>query len=47
MNYSKRLESLIVIIEKNFPKSTFKISKLENDFGPAVLEGKCSSTCCK
>ena len=39
-DYSKRLESLISIIEKNFPNSSFTISKLENDFGPAAIEGK-------
>ena len=39
-NYSKRLESLTEVIQKNFPESNYEISKLENDFGPAVLEGK-------
>ena len=38
-NYSTRLASLTSIIEKNFPNSSFRISKLDNDFGPAVLEG--------
>ncbi len=38
-NYSDRLISLTSIIEKNFPNSSFRISKLDNDFGPAVLEG--------
>ena len=38
-DYSTRLVSLTGIIEKNFPASSFKISKLDNDFGPAVLEG--------
>ncbi|MDH3276490.1 MAG: pantetheine-phosphate adenylyltransferase [Nitrosopumilus sp.] len=37
-DYSKRLEILIKTIEKNFPKREFEISKLDNDFGPAVLE---------
>lgn len=37
-DYSKRLEILKKIIEKNFPNSEFEISKLDNDFGPAVLE---------
>jgi len=27
------------VIEQKFPGSSFRISKLENDFGPAVLEG--------
>ena len=38
-DYSTRLVSLTGIIEKNFPVSSFRISKLDNDFGPAVLEG--------
>ena len=39
-NYSDRLVSLTSIIEENFPKTSFRISKLDNDFGPAVLEGE-------
>jgi len=39
-NYSERLESLKSVIEKKFPGILYKISKLENDFGPAILEGK-------
>ena len=27
------------VIEKNFPNSSYEVSKLENDFGPAVIEG--------
>lgn len=38
-NYSKRLETLENLIEKKFPNSNYQISKLDNDFGPAVLEG--------
>ena len=38
-DYSKRLESLVGLIEKKFPGTEYQISKLENDFGPAVLEG--------
>jgi len=38
-DYSKRLSSLKSAIEKNFPDSSYEISKLENDFGPAVVEG--------
>ena len=38
-NYHERFEVLKSVIEKNFPRSTYEISKLENDFGPAVLEG--------
>ncbi len=37
-NYHQRFESLSSTIEKNFPNSSYQISKLENDFGPAVLE---------
>jgi len=36
--YEKRLENLISSISKEFPNSSFQISKLDNDFGPAVLE---------
>ena len=36
--YEKRLENLTKIISKKFPNSFFQISKLDNDFGPAVLE---------
>lgn len=37
-SYSERLYSLELFISKNFPNSIYKISKLDNDFGPAVLE---------
>ena len=37
--FSKRLSSLKDVIEKRFPNSSYEISKLENDFGPAVIEG--------
>jgi len=37
-NYNVRFETLVKIIENNFPNSSFEISKLDNDFGPAVLE---------
>jgi len=36
--YEKRLENLTSSISKEFPNSSFQISKLDNDFGPAVLE---------
>jgi len=36
-NYSRRLESLQSFLNKNFPNSHYEISKLDNDFGPAVL----------
>ncbi len=38
-NYSQRFELLESTIKKNFPNSHYEISKLDNDFGPAVLEG--------
>ena len=38
-NFHQRFESLKSVIEKNFSKSSYEISKLENDFGPAVIEG--------
>ena len=36
--YEKRLKTLMNLIQKNFPHNKFQISKLDNDFGPAVLE---------
>jgi len=36
--YFKRYHTLESMIKKNFPNSEFEISKLDNDFGPAVLE---------
>lgn len=39
-DYSKRFESLTNLLEKKFPNSSYTISKLENDFGPAAIEGK-------
>ena len=39
-NYSKRLEQLNFTIKEHFPNSSYTISKLENDFGPAAIEGK-------
>jgi pantetheine-phosphate adenylyltransferase len=37
-NYSQRCQSLELAIKKNFPNSQYEISKLDSDFGPAVLE---------
>ena len=37
-DYSKRLLSLKDVIDQNFPNSLYEISKLEDDFGPAVIE---------
>ena len=38
-NYSQRFTNLENKIKENFPDASYEISKLENDFGPAVLEG--------
>jgi pantetheine-phosphate adenylyltransferase len=38
-DYSYRLETLRQTIEEKFPKKSYTISKLDNDFGPAVIEG--------
>ncbi len=38
-NYSQRLELLKSTLMKIFPNSHYEISKLDNDFGPVVLEG--------
>ena len=39
--YDRRLENLVYVISKEFPNNiSFEISKLDNDFGPAVLEKK-------
>ena len=38
-DYSKRFSLLESAIEKNFPNSSYEISKLENDIRPAVVEG--------
>jgi len=37
-NYKKRHERLTNAIKTIFPNHLFQISKLDNDFGPAVLE---------
>jgi pantetheine-phosphate adenylyltransferase len=39
-DFDERLEKLVKTIENNFPNASFEISKLDNDFGPAVLEKK-------
>ena len=36
--YDRRLENLTSIISKEFPGAVFTVSKLDDDFGPAVLE---------
>ena len=37
--YSQRLDTLKRFIEKNFQNKEYLISKLDNDFGPAAIEG--------
>ncbi len=37
-NYTQRYKTLEETIKKNFPNANYEISKLENDFGPAILE---------
>jgi len=37
-NYGIRLENLILSLSKEFPRASFQINKLDDDFGPAVLE---------
>ena len=37
-DYSKRISLLKSTIEENFPSSIYQISRLENEFGPAVLD---------
>ena len=37
-DYTKRQTTLVKTIKDNFPNNEFEISKLDNDFGPAVLE---------
>ena len=39
-DFSQRFKILSSEIEKNFPGKKYQLSKLDNDFGPAVLEGK-------
>ena len=39
-SYEQRYTTLESMIKKNFPNANYEISKLENDFGPAVLERK-------
>jgi len=36
--YPQRYTALEDVIRKNFPNADYEISKLENDFGPAILE---------
>mgnify|MGYP002630611886 FL=1 len=38
-NFEQRSENLKKIIHKKFPDCSFDIAKLDDDFGPAVIEG--------
>jgi len=38
-NFEQRSENLEKMIHKKFPDCSFKIAKLDDDFGPAVIEG--------
>lgn len=38
-NYSRREMLLTLAISRHFPDTLYEISKLENDFGPAAIEG--------
>ena len=38
-DFQKRVSILESVIREKFPDSEFEIAKLENDFGPAVIEG--------
>ena len=38
-NFEQRSENLEKIIHEKFPDCSFKIAKLDDDFGPAVIEG--------
>ena len=38
-DFQKRVSILESVIREKFPDSEFEIAKLDNDFGPAVIEG--------
>jgi len=38
-NFKQRLTNLEKILNEKFPKNSFKIAELNDDFGPAVIEG--------
>ena len=38
-NFQKRYSVLEYLLKEKFPNSLFEIAKLDNDFGPAVIEG--------
>ena len=39
-NFEMRLENLTKILNEKFPSSVFEIAMLNDDFGPAVIEGE-------
>ena len=39
-NFQQRLQNLDKIIHEKFPGCSFEIAKLDDEFGPAVIEGK-------
>ena len=38
-NFKRRFDNLEKMIHENFPNCSFKIVKLDDDFGPTVIEG--------
>ena len=38
-NFEQRFENLEKIVHEKFPNCSFEIAKLDDDFGPAVIEG--------
>ena len=38
-NFEQRSENLEKIIHEKFPDCSFEIAKLDDDFGPAVIQG--------
>jgi pantetheine-phosphate adenylyltransferase len=38
-NFKQRFENLEKMIHNSFPNCSFEIAKLDDDFGPAVIEG--------
>ena len=38
-NFEQRFENLEKIVHEKFPDCSFEIAKLDDDFGPAVIEG--------
>ena len=38
-NFEQRSKNLVKIMHEKFPNCSFEIAKLDDDFGPAVIEG--------